>query len=81
MSNKSNTGMDTKVSWDLNNLGEGPNIKTQADNKWKYRKNIKVNITEYWYMTSIIKEQMLYEHKGKGRNKIPACKWHEDEIG
>eukprot|EP00972_Heterocapsa_arctica_P039962 5886135-Heterocapsa_arctica.AAC.1 len=24
---------------------------------------------------------MLYEQKGKGQNKIPACKWHEGEIG
>eukprot|EP00972_Heterocapsa_arctica_P064068 9452874-Heterocapsa_arctica.AAC.1 len=36
MSNKSNNGMETNVNWDLNILGERPNIKTQADKKSKY---------------------------------------------
>eukprot|EP00972_Heterocapsa_arctica_P060302 8894199-Heterocapsa_arctica.AAC.1 len=73
--------MDTKVNWDLNILGERPNINIQADKTWKYQKNIKYNIAEYWYRTSSKKEHMLYEHRATGQNNIPECKWHEDGIG
>eukprot|EP00972_Heterocapsa_arctica_P050336 7401324-Heterocapsa_arctica.AAC.1 len=72
--------MDTKVNWDLNILGESPNINVQAGKQWKYRKKFKDKIAEYWYNTSSNKKHKLYEQKVKGQSKTPACKWHEGGI-
>eukprot|EP00972_Heterocapsa_arctica_P098444 14527305-Heterocapsa_arctica.AAC.1 len=80
MSNKSSIGMDTKVNWDFNILGERPNVKIQTDKKCKYRKRSNNMIAQHWYKTSTKREHMLYEHIDKCQSKIPTCQLHEDGI-